>query len=134
VTGFERYRPAMVAFFCGSLAVPLGFGAVVIKGGSPVTPEIYGEMVWTIPALVWVGLQLCISLVALTGAVLAMPRVTCIGATLVASLMAFFAAAAILAGAGGTILVFGAGGWVGPVSLACAVVAWQGRDGQRQRQ
>ena len=133
MTGFERYRPAMVAFFGGSLAVPVGFGAVVIKGGSPVTPEIYGALVWAIPALVWVGLQLSISLIALTGAAMNMPRVTCIGATLVASLMAFFAAAAILAGAGGTILVFGAGGWVGPVSLACAVVAWHGRDG-RQRQ
>ena len=133
MTTFERYGPAMAVFFAGSMAVPLGFGAVVIKGGSPVTPEIYGALVWAIPALVWVGLQLAISLIALTGAALAMPRVTCIGATLVASLMAFFAAAAILAGAGGTILVFGAGGWVGPVSLACAVVAWHGRDG-RQRQ
>lgn len=41
------------------------------------------------------------------------------------------AAAAILAGADGTILVFGAGGWVGPVSLACAVTAWRGRDGRQ---
>lgn len=46
----------MAVFFAGSMAVPIGFGAVVVKGGSPVTPEIYGELVWAIPALVWVGL------------------------------------------------------------------------------
>lgn len=133
MTPFERYSPAMAVFFAGSMAVPLGFGAVVIKGGSPVTPEIYGELVWTIPALVWVGLQLSISAIACVGCATGRATVAAIGAGLVAALMTFFAAAAILAGAGGTILVFGAGGWVGPVSLACAVTAWRGRDG-RERQ
>ena len=131
MTAFDRYRPAMAVFFAGSMAVPIGFGAVVIKGGSPVTPEIYGELVWAIPALVWVGMQLSISAIALFGFATGRPIIAAIGAGLIAALMTFFAAAAILAGAGGTILVFGAGGWVGPVSLACAVTAWRGRDGRK---
>jgi hypothetical protein len=128
---FHRYAPAMVVFFAGSLSVPIGFGAVVIKGGSPVTPDTYGPIVHAVPALCWVGVQLAISIVAVVGALRKMPTVTAIGAGLVGFLMAFFAGAAILAGASGTILVFGAGGWVAPVSFVAAAVAWRGRNGRR---
>lgn len=128
MTGFERYAPAMAVFFAGSISVPLGFGFVVLRGGSPVTADTYGPIFYAIPALVWVVAQLAISLVAVFGAMLVWPRTAAIGAALVGMLLAFFAGAAILAGAPGTILVFGAGGWVAPVSFVAAAVAWRGRN------
>ena len=131
MTAFERYSPAMAVFFAGSMAVPLGFGAVVVKGGSPVTPEIYGELVWTIPALVWVGLQLSISAIALFGFATGRPIIAAIGAGMIAALMTFFAAAAILAGAGGTILVFGAGGWLAAALMAAGAILWRGVRARR---
>ena len=130
MTHFERYAPAMVVFFLGSLSVPIGFGAVVIHGGSPVTPDTYGPLVYSVPALVWVGAQFAISLVAVAGAMLKSPTITAIGAGMVGLLMTFFAGAAVLAGAAGTVLVFGAGGWVAPVCFVIAAVAWRGRDGR----
>lgn len=129
MTVFERYAPAMAVFFAGSLSVPIGFGAVVLRGGSPVTADTYGPVVYAIPAMVWVAAQLAISIIAVAGAVLLRPRMAAIGAGMVGLLMAFFAGAAILAGAPGTILVFGAGGWVAPVSFVAAAVAWRGRYG-----
>ena len=128
MNAFDRYAPAMAVFFLGSLAVPLGFGAVVIKGGSPVTPDTYGPIVYAVPALCWVGAQLAISLVAVAGALYRWPTIAAIGAGMIGLLMAFFAGAAILAGASGTILVFGAGGWIAPVSFVAAAVAWRGRN------
>ena len=128
MSDFERYAPALAVFFLGSLAVPLGFGAVVITGGSPVTPDTYGPIVYAVPALVWVGAQLAISLVAVAGALLRRPLLAAIGAGMVGLLMAFFAGAAVLAGASGTVLVFGAGGWVAPISFVAAAVAWRGRN------
>lgn len=128
MTGFERYAPASAVFFLGSLSVPVGFGAVVIRGGSPVTSDAYGPIVYAVPALVWVGAQLAISLVAVAGALLRRPVLAAVGAGMVGVLMAFFAGAAVLAGASGTILVFGAGGWVAPVSFVAAAVAWRGRN------
>ena len=130
-TEFERFAPAIAAFFVGGYAVPLGFGAVVLTGGSPVTVDTYGPLVYAIPALYWVGAQILILSVAFAGALLMRPRLAAVGAVMVGLLMAFFAGAAVLAGAGGSILVFGAGGWVAPLSFVAAAVAWRGRNVRR---
>lgn len=131
MTDFERYAPAIAAFFVGGYSVPFGFGAVIFHGGSPVTQDTYGPLVYAIPAVIWVGAQILILSVALAGAVLMWPRLAAFGAALVGLLMAFFAGAAVLAGAGGSILVFGAGGWVAPLSFIAAAVAWRGRNVRR---
>lgn len=130
MTGFERYAPAMAVFFGLALSVPLGFGTVVLTGGSPVTPDIYGPLVHQIPALVWVVFQLSVTVLAVFGCVTLRPRAAAAGAVAVGALLSFFAGAAVLAGAPGTLLVFGAGGWVAPASFVAAAVAWRGRDGR----
>lgn len=56
---------AWVAF--GFYLMAQGFGAVVAHGGSPVTPDQYGERVYAIPALVWVGIQQSFSVAAIFG-------------------------------------------------------------------
>lgn len=129
MTDFERYAPAIAAGFFGGYAVPFGFGAVVLTGGSPVTPDTYGPLVYSIPAPYWIGFQIVIVSIALAGALLLRPRLCAVGAVLVGLLMTFFAGAAVLAGAGGSILVFGAGGWIAPLSFVAAATAWRGRNG-----
>lgn len=124
---FERYAPAIALFFGGCAVVPMIFAVVVALGGSPVTPELYGPVVHAIPAAAWIVAQFALAGAAATGAALRWPRVAAAGALGVAALMAFFAAAALLAGPAGTLLVAGAGGWLAPVSLISAWVAWYGR-------
>lgn len=67
-TELDRYAPAIVMFFSGIALVALQFGAIVMDGGSPVTPELYGPAVYTMPALAWVGAQVISSWMIVFGA------------------------------------------------------------------
>ncbi len=127
MTSFERFAPAIATFFAGCAMVPIVFAIVVISGGSPVTPELYGTVVYTIPALVWAGLQLSLSLLAAVSAAMGWRYMAATGALGISALLGFFAAAAVLAGASGTLVVAGCGAWLSPVSLIAAWVCWYGR-------
>jgi len=130
LTAFERYADAMLAFFALGTTVPIAFGAVVLIGGSPVTPDQYGEVVYAIPALVWAGAQLAIMGAAALGAAFRWPLVTAFAAAGVFVYFSFLAAAAALAGPTGTLVVAGCGLWLAPVAAICSVVAWRGRNGR----
>lgn len=56
---------AWVAF--GFLLMSCSFGLEVLTGGSPVTPEQYGEFVYEIPALAWVAYQSAAASIAIVG-------------------------------------------------------------------
>ena len=66
----NRYGPAIAAFHSGLLLLALYFGWVVIAGGSPVTPELYGPAVYAIPAIVWAGGQTVGAGLSVLGAVI----------------------------------------------------------------
>lgn len=124
---FERYAPAIALFYAGSIAMPVMFGSVVLVGGSPVTPELYGPLVYAVPALVWVAGQLIFASIATIGAGLRMPTVAFIGSAGMTAYLAILATASLMAGATGTLLFSGAGGWVGPISSVAALICWRGR-------
>ena len=67
-TELDRYGPAIVMLFSGLTLIAFQFGAIVTKGGSPVTPELYGPAVYAMPALVWVGVQIFTSGLVVYGA------------------------------------------------------------------
>jgi hypothetical protein len=130
VGDFERYAPAVAVFFGLQSMVPIGFGAVVLYGGSPVTPDQYGEVVYAIPAWVWAAVQLTICIGAAVSALRGWRIATAIFCTLSAIYMETLAAAAAMAGATGTLVMVGCGLFLGPVALFCAGIAWRGRDGR----
>lgn len=56
---FERGRYVYAACMFGFAGVGAQFGAVVLSGQNPVTPELYGPSVYAVPALFWSGAQIC---------------------------------------------------------------------------
>lgn len=130
MTTFDRYRPAMALFFAAPLIMALIFGGVVLYGGTPVRPELYGPLIFAIPALVWVAAQVTFSGLAVAGCAGGWPKLAATGAMLLAALFQFFAVAAILAGATGTLLVAMAIP-TGAISMVCALICWRGRDDRR---
>ena len=129
MTAFQRYRPAMAIFFALPLVMAVIFGGVVVTGGTPVRPEFYGPIVYAVPALAWVSLQVGLSGMAIVGCAWGLPRMAAIGAFGMSGLFEFFAAAAVVAGASGTLLVAMAIP-AGAASMLCAIVCYRGRDGQ----
>lgn len=69
MTCFERYRPAILLFHTGLLLVALFFAAVVLTGGTPVTPELYGPAVYAIPAVMWMLGQIVSSGIVIAGTI-----------------------------------------------------------------
>lgn len=127
MTDFDRYAPAISAFFMGSCMVPIIFGAVVLHGGSPVTPQQYGEVVYAVPAVVWAAVQFGASGLTALSAAARWPRMTAIGSGIMCIYLTFLAAAAAMAGATGTLVMAACGFWLGPIAGLAAYVAWQGR-------
>lgn len=128
MSDFHRYAPAMAVFFGAALVMASIFGSVVIWGGSPVSPELFGPIVYAFPAIVWAGLQVAFSAIAMIGAGFNWPRITTVGAFLLGCKFLFFATAAIAAGATGTLLIAMAIPATGICWLA-ALIAYRGRDG-----
>ena len=113
-----------MAFHIGGLAMALFFGAVVVAGGSPITPEIYGAWVYKFPALLWVAVQVAITGAGAISAALKWKRTCGVISFLLGVYLAFFAALAMGAGAAGTILMTGAGFWLAPLAFMAALLCW----------
>lgn len=122
MTPFARFAPAGAVFAAGSAQMALGFGFEVLAGGSPITPETYGDIVFSVPALVWVGVQLAISAAALAGFVWQMPRLAAIASVMGMWLMAMFGIMAADAPQG-SVLKWGAIGWCAFCWAACFLVS-----------
>lgn len=54
----ETARVCLWLFHGGLFMIGAHFGRVVMSGGAPVTPELYGPAVFAIPALVWASGQI----------------------------------------------------------------------------
>lgn len=72
MTADTRLILAIVVMFADACFATMaaGFGYDVWRGGSPITPELYGEQVYAIPALVWIGIQEKSALLAFGGAMM----------------------------------------------------------------
>ena len=136
MTDFDRYSPAICFFHLGAALVAVSFGWVVLWNGTPVTPELYGEAVYEVPALVWVAIQLVGALTAASGAAVGGRGgawVCLLGATITALLFSAFAVMGANAGATGTLLVAGCAFVMAPSAVASALLSIQylrGRNGQ----
>lgn len=128
MSDFERYAPACVVFFGAAAVMAAIFGSVVIWGGSPVSPELFGPIVYAVPAIVWAAMQIVFAVIAAYGCGFRKPRIATLGAFLLGVKFLFFATAAIAAGATGTLLVAMAIPATGICWLA-ALIAYRGRDG-----
>jgi hypothetical protein len=127
MTAFEQHRPAMGIFFASCAVMALIFGSVVLYGGTPVRPEVYGPVVFAIPALAWASTQFILAAMAVAGCVFRFPRMASIGALGIAFLFEFFAVAAIFAGASGTLLVSMAIP-AGAIAAVSSMICWRGKD------
>jgi hypothetical protein len=100
---FERIRGAICAmYFCAGVA-GLSFLCSVIKHGSDVTPELYGQFIYAIDAWVWALSISVISFVAALGAGLGSRggAIVCAAASgLSCTVYSIFAAMALAADAG----------------------------------
>lgn len=65
---FVRYAPAICAIHVGLALVAAQFAAVVLHGGSPITPELYGPAVYAMPAIAWSAAQVGSAAIAALGA------------------------------------------------------------------
>jgi hypothetical protein len=120
---FDRYRPAIAIFFAAPLIMALIFGVSIMRGGSPIKPDTYGLIVWTIPAWIWVLLQVGLSGWACLAATLGRPRNLTFAAALCGALMEFFAAAAVIGDAEEILLVAMAIP-TGALCFLCAGIGW----------
>jgi len=127
-TLFERWHiPIAFFFFFGGVAAS-AFGVIVAIGGSPVSPEVYGPLVYSIPAWGWVTMQIAFCFGGAACALLRLRRATfCFGLAF-SCLMVCFSAMAIQAGATGVVMVANAGLWGAPLGfLSCFVCLEGGR-------
>lgn len=103
-----------------------------MRSGSPVTPELYGPLVWIIPAFVWFAVQIMAGSIAVIGSMIGGRwglAVMALGSALIAGVFGFFLHAASGASMG-VIVVTGAMFHAVPLSIACLVacIALWGRD------
>lgn len=91
---FERYAPIFALIFSGPIAMALWFAAVVIKGGTPITENVYGPEVFAIPALVWSGAQIALCLPAVLGFWFRVRWMAFVGSLSIALFLGMFAALA----------------------------------------
>lgn len=91
---FDRYAPLFAVIFAGPIGMALWFAAVVIKGGTPMTENVYGPEVFAIPALVWSGAQIAICLPAVVGFSLRIRWLAFAGSLLMVLFLGMFAALA----------------------------------------
>ena len=93
----DQYWKVIVLFNLGLLAMSVHYGYSVFRGGSPITPELYGPAIMAVPALVWAGLQLVGSIASIFGAWLRDRRgaiLLIVGSVASCALYGFFAVAA----------------------------------------
>ncbi len=102
---WERYRPAIGVFYLAPVIMALIFGVSVLRGGSPIQPGTYGIIVWTIPAWVWVVIQISLAAWAAQTAFTGKAKAHAVAAVMCGTLMEFFAAAAVLGNAEEIVLV-----------------------------
>lgn len=67
MTSMERYTPALALWFACLALMAMDFGVVVLRGGSPITAEIYGPSVYAFPAMAWVAVQFFIAATGVLG-------------------------------------------------------------------
>lgn len=128
---WTRYRWTVLLFNAGAILQSLLFGAIVLAGGSPVTPELYGPIVYAVPALVWIGAQLSLGVIAVFGAATDRPMIAGLGSLGLTVLLMFFGVMGMDAGSSGTLLVTGTIGWLGPLSAIATMISFSGVGGGR---
>ena len=126
LTDWERFAPALAFFHCSALFMAAAFGLEVLRGGSPITPELYGPSVYAFPALAWVAIQLSGAGLSVLGTILGGKfgaGLTCIGGV-ISGIM--YSALAVMASeaAEATLLRSGAMFSYAPISFLGAGLAF----------
>lgn len=128
MTAFNRFRPAMFAFFLGGMMMAFVFGLRFIASDTPLSVDIYGPWLSAIPAQAWVALQFVITGGAAMACAFERPRIAAAFSILLALYLTVFAALAVSAGPSGTIVTSGAGFWLAPLAVMAAAVSWWGHN------
>jgi hypothetical protein len=128
---WSRWRWPILLFYLGAIMQAVVFGMVVLAGGSPVTPELYGPLVFAVPAVFWISSQIACSFTAAVGAAMNWPMTAGVGSLGMTVLLMFFGVMGMDAGAPGTLLVTGTIGWLGPLSAIATIISFSGVGGDR---
>lgn len=104
---FNRYRPAMVFFYIMAGGMSALFGLRVFIGGSPITPEIYGHLIYSVPAVTWIIAQASLTALASLAIIRGWRKIAGGLSVVLTMFFSMFTAMAISGGAEGTILVAG---------------------------
>jgi hypothetical protein len=111
-------------FFLGAAAMGAWFGAEVLRNGTPVTPDVYGDVVFAVPALTWAGAQIVLGLMAAVGYATRRRGMAGFGAAGLTVLLSFFAVMAMDAPSG-AVLQAGAMMWTAPLSALAWLTCWE---------
>ena len=130
---FDRIRGCIFALHLCLTIMGAAFMFEVLRGGSPITPELYGARVHAIDAWIWAAFQVAACGVAATGALVGGrggAAMVIIGGLASAAMFAFFARMAMEAPQG-TLAFFGSAFLTTPLSTLSGVSAYnylRGRD------
>ena len=123
---FDKCRePAAMFMFFGGVAA-LFFGVIVARGGSPITPEMYGPLAYSIPAYLWVLVQVFVCFGAAISLIMGWRVASFVFSGLFSILMVAFAVMALQAGSTGTVTVANAGFWATPLGLCICFISLRG--------
>lgn len=124
MNAFDRYAPACGMFFLGGAYMGGWFGAEAALNGSPVTPDVYGDAVFAVPALIWALVQVTFALVAAVGFATRRRGMAGFGAAGLTVVLSFFAVMAMGAPSG-SILRIGAMAWLAPLCAWAWLTRWE---------
>ncbi len=105
MTELDRYAPVLVAFYAMMAVAAFIVGGVTWMGESPVTPELYGPLVYALPAFAWVLFQIISCFVCVLAITLRKPLFVMIASVGYSIVVAMFGVMSLQAGASGVVLM-----------------------------
>ena len=113
----DRYGPILGLINIGLALMAAHFAVIVFRGGSPITPEIYGPAVHSLPAIAWALVQMLGHGLAAIGSLTRRPILLILGGVISICVHDSFSALAGMAEQG-TLLQAGALYVTLPLSIA----------------
>jgi hypothetical protein len=102
---FERLSPAIATFYALMVMPAVHLMVMAAAGGSPVSPELYGPLVYALPAWAWAAMQIVICAACAVSAANVWTRVFIFWAILYAAMMICFSVMTQQGGAQGAVLM-----------------------------
>lgn len=131
---FERIRGCIFALHVCLACMAAGFFLEVLRGGSPISPELYGARVYAVDAWIWAAFQMSACGMAALGAMRGgkLGAVAVLAGGMAAAMMFAFFARMAMDAQQGTLAFYGSALLTAPLSTLSGVSAYnylRGRNG-----